>query len=190
MTTGRLKIMNLFSSIKQKKNKGYTLLFAVIVATVILSVTAFITSISRKQFVLTAIGRDSMLAVYAADSGIQCALKLVTDPNYSTTSQIANVCNSASGHGGDTVNFTASDEVPNGYGYVNKVSRADPFILKMDSTCALISIYYGYDADGGHLLTIESRGYNLYDSKGFSADTCPKASPRTLERGIKATYLE
>ncbi len=55
--------------------QGYTLLFAVIISSVVLSIAAFILSVSRKQFILSSLARDSTVAVYAADGGIQCAVE-------------------------------------------------------------------------------------------------------------------
>lgn len=43
--------------------KGYTLLFSVIVSSVILSIAAFILSTSRRQFILSSVARDSTMAV-------------------------------------------------------------------------------------------------------------------------------
>jgi len=60
-------------------NKGYTLLFAVLVATLVLSIGLYILSVSRKQFILSEAARDSMNAFYAADSGLSCALSLRDD---------------------------------------------------------------------------------------------------------------
>ncbi len=63
-----MKIKNL------KKNKGFTLLFAVIVSTLVLAVGASIISIALKQVLLSGVGRDSQFAFYAANTGIECAL--------------------------------------------------------------------------------------------------------------------
>jgi hypothetical protein len=58
---------------KYYKNKGYTLLFAVIVSAVVLSVGISILTISRKEFLLSSSARESTYAFYAADSGLECA---------------------------------------------------------------------------------------------------------------------
>ena len=52
--------------------RGYTLLFAVLVASLVLGVAVFILSISRKQYILSSTARNSMYALYAADSGLEC----------------------------------------------------------------------------------------------------------------------
>jgi hypothetical protein len=60
-------------------NKGYTLLFAVLVASLVLAIGLYILSVSRQQFILSETARDSMNAFYAADSGLSCALALKND---------------------------------------------------------------------------------------------------------------
>lgn len=57
-----------------KKNKGYTLLFAVLVASVVLSIGISILNISKKEFLIATSARDSSMAFYAADSGVECAI--------------------------------------------------------------------------------------------------------------------
>ncbi len=52
--------------------RGYTLLFAVLVASLALGVAVFILSVSRKQYILSAAARESMYSMYASDSGIEC----------------------------------------------------------------------------------------------------------------------
>ena len=62
---------------KYKKNnykKGYTLLFSVLVSSLLLAVGISILNISKKEFLLATSARDSSSAFYAADSGIEYAL--------------------------------------------------------------------------------------------------------------------
>ncbi len=59
--------------IKSHTRRGYTLLFAVLIASLVLGVAVFILSVSRKQYLLSATARESMYAVYASESGIECA---------------------------------------------------------------------------------------------------------------------
>lgn len=54
--------------------KGFTLLLAALVASIVLALGAAIFSIAQKQLTLSAIGRDSQFAFYAADTAAECAL--------------------------------------------------------------------------------------------------------------------
>jgi len=76
-------------SLKINSQKGYTLLFAVIVSVLVLSIAAFILSVSRKEAILASSARDSIYAFYAADSGLECAVEnlnvLATSTYHNTT---------------------------------------------------------------------------------------------------------
>ncbi len=54
--------------------RGFTLLLAAIVSSVVLSIGAAVFSIALKQVTLSSVGRDSQFAFYAADTGSECAL--------------------------------------------------------------------------------------------------------------------
>lgn len=162
-------------------NKGYTLLFAVIVSSIVLSVAAFILSVSRKQFILSSAARDSTLAIYAADSGIQCAVKAYSAPGYATSSGATVICNGEA----RIFNFGAltSNAETASLGFSGGVNIAYFPSLPIGTGCALITIYDGYESDNSHKTVIVSRGYNIGD-----ATTCPAIHPREEERAIRLVY--
>lgn len=57
-----------------KERRGFTLLLAALIASIVLSIGASIFTIASKQIILSATGRDSQFAFYAADSAAECAL--------------------------------------------------------------------------------------------------------------------
>ena len=59
---------------KWESDKGFTLLLAALVASVVLALGASIFAIAKKQVTLSSIGRESQFAFYAADSAAECAL--------------------------------------------------------------------------------------------------------------------
>lgn len=63
--------MNIFNT---QSKAGFTLLFASLVTSLLLSVGLAIFNISIKELILSTAGRDSQLAFYAADTGRECAL--------------------------------------------------------------------------------------------------------------------
>ncbi len=76
--------------------KGYTLLFSVIVASVVLAIAVFIIQTSRKQILLSSVWRDSTKAFYAAESGLQCAIRAYSDnlfDDYINTNSKSFACN-------------------------------------------------------------------------------------------------
>lgn len=55
-------------------NRGFTLLIAALISSVVLALGVSIFEIAIKQVTLSSIGRDSQFAFYAADTGAECAL--------------------------------------------------------------------------------------------------------------------
>ncbi|MEI8337737.1 MAG: hypothetical protein WCF92_01155 [bacterium] len=64
----------IFSS--KKEGAGFTLLYASMIAGLLLAIGAAILSITVKQISLSAAGRESQFAFYNADTGTECALYL------------------------------------------------------------------------------------------------------------------
>jgi len=60
--------------VSQKNNKGFAILIGVLVSSVLLSLGLVLFGIGQKQITLSSLGRDSQIALYAADSGLECAL--------------------------------------------------------------------------------------------------------------------
>ncbi len=179
--------------------RGYTLLFAVITASLVLGVGVFILGVSKKQFALSVSARESMYALYAADSGIECAareynynivpggglsLKESDDTTYNTPSIECN---------GET--YTASSlfiDVGNPDTRIwdtstEPVYQAGPIIVPFDDvdtgivSCAVITVAYGMNTNLNKVISITSRGYNQCDSLG------PIQSSRTVERALRLT---
>jgi Tfp pilus assembly protein PilX len=162
-------------------NRGYTLLFAVLVSSVVLAIGISILTISKKEFLLSASARESTTAFYAADSGLECAIHYAN--NFSTTSPEAAVVNcigqqlSKTGgtitHSGANDSFTFDLKMPNG------------------SACAVIDIKIEYRnvPNSGYIpVTIfESRGYNL-GWIGGTTNKCSQASPRRVERALRYVF--
>lgn len=193
-------IMYTKKSLKQKINieHGYTLLFAVLTATLVLGVAIFILGVSRKQFALSVAARDSMYSLYAADSGMECAAATDIATSTGTTPSITHLpliiqCNGQT-FSSDPTTFQAltDNSVVASYGFDPSLSVPvfqvkDLVITLPGNTCALVTVTDGYyldDADDEqNRRIIDSRGYNYCDSNG------PKiGSTRTVERALRLTY--
>lgn len=61
-------------SIKTKKNKGFALLFSVLISSLLLTIGLSIFGIALKELAISTATRQSVHAFYAADSGRECAL--------------------------------------------------------------------------------------------------------------------
>lgn len=162
--------------------KGYTLLFAVLLSSLVLSISVSILTISRKELILSASARESQMSFFAADAGIECALY------YNNLGQfnIENLDGSVSPNFSNfSCNNTDADDMQasyNGSGYfyfefaLDQKQTTDP--------CAKVGVwkeYYDHDEDSLTpeviKTTIESRGYN----------TCVTLNPRRTERAIRVT---
>lgn len=169
-----------------KNNRGYTLLFAVIVSSIVLSVGISIMNISKKEFMLAVGSRDSISAFYAADTGFECAL--FNDNYFSTTSTagFSITCLNQS--------ITMFPTFPNTFPGGNDGTGLFTFDLRMGSTsrsCAKVSVlkYYALDTTLNSMVPtsrIESKGYNV--GWNTSNNTCSVNSPNRVERAIQYTY--
>ena len=58
----------------KKTHRGFTLLYAVLVSSIVLAIGLGIFNIVYREIKLSALTRDSTTALYAADAGLECAL--------------------------------------------------------------------------------------------------------------------
>ncbi len=145
--------------IQRERKKGFTLLFAVLTASLILAISISILTISIKESRLSGIARESQLAFYAADAGVECVLywdivwdAFNLDPETQSIMCVGqtNVVGSASGFSNFTLTFPGKDYCVN----IEVERRAGPTTV------------------------IRSRGNN----------TCDVNSPRRVERAIIVNY--
>ena len=170
-------------------HRGYTLLFAVITATLVLGVAVFILSVSKKQFELSVAARESLYSLYAADSGIECVvLKIST--GIATSTPLTINCNGTPFNGTFTNNVVASsNSVFTGLGFIDSYfsSYTDPINIPLPTGCAKIQIYAGYRSNGSDpisTLVVDSRGYNNCNPDGTA-----KIGSRTVERALRLGIL-
>lgn len=140
-----------------KLNKGFTLLLSVLVTSIILSVGLGIFNIMTKELKLSGIGRESQIAFYAADAGIECFFFWeIKHPNLSDTAFNAP----------NTINC-AGNSVANNFS-----GNASNFTVPLsNNSCAKIKV-----TKSGLVTTVESRGYNT---------ACDSTSPFKVERAIQ-----
>ncbi len=143
-----------------KNKKGFTLLVAIIVTSMLLIISFVVANIAYKQLVLANSNQESQYAFYNADSGIECAVYwdfkngyTVFDPLIATTSMR---CNGQAYNTGGTGNATTT------------------FTINLTKGCAVVSV----GKHSGGLTIVDSRGYN----------TCSPGAIRKLERAEKLTY--
>lgn len=167
---------------KIKNNKGYTLIFAVIISALVLSVGVSILNISKKEFLLASSARESAVAFYAADSGLGCAayhdsknhFTVAYDPQIGTVNCISN-----------GAFFTAT--VYPSYVFNLRMPYQDP--ANKDTPCAIVRVTKSDNtpSPGLRTTTIDSYGYN--DGWDSSVNRCLTVGPTRVERALKYTYI-
>lgn len=176
-------------------NRGYTLLFAVLTATLVLGVAVFIVSVTRKQYELSVQARNSISSFYAADSGIECA---VNPDSWAVGGGFASTTGGTLYCGLGSVTFAQVSPVVlmpsntltdgstgnqrrqwQGTARLYYMSGGSP----VTKGCAVITITTGIDPTTSQPATvIDSRGYNLCTSSPLAPDTTNVA---TVERALR-----
>ncbi len=146
---------------KHLKTSGLALAVAIIVTAVLLLIVTAMANLALKQASISSSARDSQIAFYAADTGMECALYWdIHSPSgtsafsTSTGSQI-NCNNQSMMVGGSSKSVFTFNFSP------------DPF-------CTIVTVTK--NTDGSTL--VESEGYN----------TCDPTSTRRVERAVRARY--
>lgn len=175
--------------------KGYTLLFAVIVSTLTLAVAISILNLAKKEFLIATSTRDSAAALYAADGGLECAL-------YGETGSKADGSPLAvfSHKQDNTANFSCSvpykfTTVPANFPESGAEKARFVFHARFGSetegrtSCAVVTVIKTQDSNGIKT-TIQSRGYNtgwVVTNASRNQGTCTAESAKRVERALSYT---
>lgn len=154
----------------KNQQRGFTLLLAALVASIVLSLGSSIFLIAQKQVTLSSLGRDSQFAFYAADAAAECALYWDLRYQYfsTTTSAATPTCD------GKPLNATGiTDTVP----YVAEF-RLDFFTDASTGYCADVHVYKN---TSNPLTVIHADGYSV---------PCAtiETSARALQRSVELHY--
>lgn len=157
--------------------RGVTLLVAVIVSAVTLSVAFALLDIAYKQQVLASSAQQSQYAFYNADSIMECALYYDQQQgsfDFTTPAPSASIaCNEQ-----NIINYT-STVAPGGGGNLRTTT--------FNVTCS------GSDVKGT-VTVVKSDGTALCSATGHTCiyttgySTCNTSDPRRIERGLKVSY--
>lgn len=161
-------------------HRGVTLLVAILVTGLVLAIGTAILNITLKQFILAGVSRDSAVAFYAADAGLECGKYWDRSQNHFVDSAPGDVgC-----FGDNTVNVSES-------GGVYTLGNQGEISLDDGALCVrvMVSKITGPDSmtdtrfcpDGFTCTKIESRGYNA-SCDSYDVNT------RTVERALRANY--
>jgi hypothetical protein len=196
---------------KKFKEKGFTLLFAVLVSTLVLAIGASIISIALKQVILSGSARDSQFAFYAANTGVECALYwdyngltsandggpifIIDDmtqsgPNGSENIQCAkhNIISDSEGSGGFDNNCISNIDTDTGFCYEKNTNLGSPdnyrtkFRIEFDNVEYCADVIVDkYVSDGSDGKT-SGQTVTTIESRGYN--TCDETNPRRIERTL------
>lgn len=182
-----------------KGNKGYTLLFAVLIASVALGIGISILNISKKELLISTSARDSSSAFYAADSGIECAIYADLWGSFDTAPTNTNptlYCNVP--HSFTTISPNTPDATQGTFVFHMKSGSAEAYdpanpnsALKLaGQSCVVVTVEKLIDGTGKVRTTIKSRGYNTgWRPTGDGVGVCDLTSAKRVERGLSyASY--
>jgi len=150
---------------KPNSQKGFTILLAALVASLVLTLGIAIFSVAQKQVVLSSLGRSSQYAFYAADTGAECALYWdVRFDYFSTTSpSVTPACD------GNPLTFEGS---------VGALPYTISFRFEPNGYCSDVSVTKS-----------ATDPKTVIHSDGFStACTDISISGRTLQRSVELSY--
>jgi Tfp pilus assembly protein PilE len=145
--------------IRTSPQRGFTLLIAIILSTVVLTVGLALLDVAYKQVILSSTAKQSQAAFYNADSALECALfydQKKDSFDFSTTTD-----------------FTVTNGTYNG---------SDPtvHITKFAIPCV------GGGISASTTIYKYTNGATSLYADGFN--TCTATDPRRVDRGLKATY--
>lgn len=171
-----------------KRRAGFTLIFAILIASLLAGIGMAITNLALKQISITSVGRESQIAFYAADSGAECALYWdIHGPYLSSPDtfyfQSHNYTQSGNLHCGP--NFSPIKPVitkGNFTAYNSKTDYSGNYDLNTfevdyppGPSCALVSVMKYYIG----ITVVESNGIN---------DCSATNNPYRVERSIRVEY--
>jgi len=179
---GRATTKNPTSSAgRLQPNRGFAMLFSVLVSSLLVVIGLSIFNITLKELTISTSARESQTAFYAANSGLECALRWDNLNGNGLRSAFAST--------------SASDEIDSAKSVIalcntvrvnSATSATTEFEFKVNNSsdsngpCAKVKVVKTPGSPTVEKMTtvIESRGKNICDTSG-----------RRVERGLKATII-
>lgn len=150
-----------------KKNRGFVILFAVTLSSIVLAIALGVTNIALKEIKFGTSARETNNAFFAADTGIECALlndksggSLFVSPGSPSLN-----CSNTS---------ISTTENPAGFW-----TFVIPGIGENTQSCVRVTV----DKTASPVTTVTSRGYNIGDA------SCLSTNRDRIERELQTTYV-
>lgn len=154
--------------------RGFALMFAVLATSVLLSIAIAIFNISLREVILSSFGRESESALYAADSGAECALYWNRKSDAFAT--------------GTASQITCSEQTftVGGGGENDRTSRFK-FSLgnTLSAACVDVTVTKSYADQDNNSVTPDILETSI---KSYGHNTCVLSNPRRVERAFQVTF--
>ncbi len=181
---------------QHNNKKGFTILYAMLVSSLLLSIGLGIYGILIKDLILSSAASNSQIAIFAADSGLECALYWdLKGPSSGPT-----VGQSIFATSSDSIAYTGiGSQPPAVCAYVPNIMPPTSVSTTPTSAVTIITIYLNHIAGGNTADTtgscaivsitknnVSSLITTTVDSRGYN--TCTASNPRRVERGLEIGY--
>ena len=164
-------------------NKGYTLLFAILISSIVLTIGVSILNIARKELLLSSGAKESEIAIFEADNGFECAMYWNAQNTFSTTT--GNFSDFTSAIKCDGYDITVATDWQTGVSEFKLIQSSDePGSLKRCAKVTVTKEYVSVPGISRRIIqtTINSRGYNVGDT------SCEGVNPKRVERALEYVY--
>ncbi len=168
---------------KNKNSDGFTLLFTVLITSIVLAIALGISRVSYTELVLSSVSREGARAFYAADTGLECGLFYDINDNAFALSPSAPISCA-----GDSSNGPVTE----GASPVSQASTVFNFFFDLpDNACSVVNVYKDWQIDNESYTRVEALGYNR-DCDTVQATLTGQGNtpsdPNLVERALRATY--
>ncbi|MFZ4500458.1 MAG: hypothetical protein ACOYMZ_03085 [Minisyncoccia bacterium] len=161
------KILSTFHfPLSTRRNGGFAMLFTILVISIIMSLAIGIANVTFKQGLLSSIAKDSLIAFYAADAGVECGLYYDFTVGIFPEGLVAESAPETLACGANTLSKVSDMSYTNYIVYRENITDASKPCrnLVFDKTDETISL-------------IQSRGYSVCNN-----------TPRQVERALEVRY--
>jgi len=144
--------------IKWQKNKGFTLSLALLIISIVLSISLSVSDIILQETVVSGFGRDSLVAFFAADSGVECTLYWdIKQNSFATTTHSS------------TITCAGSD-------------------ISFDPFSGLTTFALNFSNGAYASVTVDKNTSPITTVTAYGRNSGDLSNPRRVERGLRVTY--
>ena len=170
-----------------QSRRGFAMLFAVLVSSVLLSIGLSIFNLTVKELSLSSSGRESQFSFYSADSGAECALywDFKGQDIFATSSSSRIPSPAAPDCAGTNINIAPyiSDSVSAKTRFAFEILNFSP---SGSPANYCVEVVVSKTFSGSIITTsIDSRGYNTGSASG---NVCTSSDPNRVERALQIRY--